>query len=139
MAKRKPTENFVTRNWHNFAMLTYITICVLDFVLMPIYYEWSNAKISVVQMLSLIMPLKDGPTQIAALNILHEQRSWQPMTLQQNGLFHVAFGAILGVGVWSKGKENSLALRTAIVNNGLTDPDSDTPPPPPSPSIPAGQ
>ena len=128
MAKRKG-DNFVTKNWHNFALLTYITICLLDFVFMPIYYEWTNAKISVVQMLALIMPLKDGPTQIAALNILHEQRSWQPMTLQQNGLFHVAFGAILGVGVWSKGKENSLALQTALVNNGSTDTSNSSPPP----------
>ncbi len=126
MAKRKD-DNFVTKNWHNLALLTYITICLLDFVFMPIYYEWSNAKISVVQMLALIMPLKDGPTQIAALNILHEQRSWQPMTLQQNGLFHVAFGAILGVGVWSKGKENSLALQTALANNGSTDTSNSSP------------
>ena len=116
-----PQKNFVTRNWHNFALFTYITICLLDFILMPIYFEWTNAKLTAVQMIALVQGLKDGPTQVAALQILHDQRAWQPMTLQQNGLFHVAFGAILGVGVWSKGKENSLALQQALVNNGSND------------------
>ena len=81
---------------------------------MPVYFEYTNTKLSVVQMVQLAATLKDGPTQVAALQILHDQRSWQPMTLQQNGLFHVAFGAILGVGIWSKGQENVAALQAAV-------------------------
>ena len=74
---------------------------------MPIYYEWDNAHLTPTKTVELAMMLKDGPAQIEALKVLHQDRSWTPITLGQNGLFHLAFGAILGVGVWSRGKQGN--------------------------------
>jgi hypothetical protein len=61
-------------------------ICVLDFALFPIF--WS------------ILQTYQGVSI----------SQWVPMTLQGGGLFHIAYGAILGVTAWSRGREKMTAM-----------------------------
>ena len=43
--------------------------------------------------------------QSEALNIMMNKGDWQSLTLQGGGLFHIAFGAILGAAAWTRGME----------------------------------
>jgi hypothetical protein len=98
------STNWLEQNWHPLCGAVYLSICLLDFCLLPIYYEYTNYNLSAVNTVQLALQFKDSAAQIAALTALHAQHAWTPITLQQNGLFHLAFGAILGVGIWSKGR-----------------------------------
>jgi hypothetical protein len=44
-------------------------------------------------------------------------RQWAPLTLQGGGFIHMAFGAILGISAWTRGKE-----KIAQVENGSAEP-----------------
>ena len=108
-----PSENWIARNWHPACAAVYLAICLMDFLCMPVYYEIDNAHLTPTKTVELAMMLKDGAAQIEALKVLHQDRSWTPITLGQNGLFHLAFGAILGVGIWSRGKQGN----TQVLND----------------------
>ena len=104
----KDIEKFpgwLEQNWHPLCGLTYLAICVLDFAFMPLLYEVENYQLSASKIVELAIQFKDSSAQVAALNALHATHAWTPITLSQNGFFHVAFGAILGVGIWSKGRQ----------------------------------
>lgn len=79
MERRK--EDWMARNWRPFAAVTYMVICIADFVVFPIV--WSGA--------------------LAALKMPITQ--WNPITLQGAGLLHISFGAILGVSAFGRTKE----------------------------------
>lgn len=111
---RRPS---VWRSWHVFAAYFYLMICLFDFVLMPSYYEWAHKAAS--DQVVITEALKFSPTaQVTVLQMLRQSDKWTPLTLGENGLFHVAFGAILGVSAFTRGNE-----RIARVNNGLMDDD----------------
>lgn len=74
-------ESWIAKNWRPLAAFVYLFICVFDFVIAPIL--WATLLATLKQ--PLIM--------------------WQPLTLQGAGMFHMSFGAILGVAAWTRGKE----------------------------------
>ena len=88
--------------WRQAAAYTYLLICLMDFVVMPVYYEWHNARLKNSELIGYVVQFKDGATQIAALQALKEQRSWHPITLDSSGWIHVSFGAILGVSAFTR-------------------------------------
>jgi hypothetical protein len=106
-------DSWLERHWHPLCGFTYLAICLIDFCIMPVFYEYTNHLLSPEKIVNLAMLMKDGPSQIQALTILHNARVWQPLTLSQSGLFHIAFGAILGVGIWSAGSK----VKTDALNN----------------------
>jgi hypothetical protein len=71
-----------------------------------LYYEYINAQLTPDRLVELATKFPDATSQIAALQSLKMQRGWQPITLSQNGFFHIAFGSILGIGAWAKGRNN---------------------------------
>jgi hypothetical protein len=95
---------WLTEAWRPVAAYVYLTICVVDFIIMPIYFEWSNAQLHSDKIVDLALKF-DGAAQVQALNLLRAERSWMPLTLQQSGLLHIAFGAILGAAAWTHGQE----------------------------------
>jgi hypothetical protein len=107
MAKREH-ENFMQRNLHAITSLVFLSIVVLDLLIMPLWNQYNNTRISVVQMVQLASTFKDGPTQLEALKVLHDQTNYVSMTLSTVGgsMFYTCFAAILGIGAWSRGKEN---------------------------------
>jgi hypothetical protein len=76
------TQPWFNKYWRALAANTYIIICCTDFIIFPIL--WNAAQIYTKGSLTV----------------------WQPMTLSGGGLFHLAFGAILGVSAFGRTKEN---------------------------------
>lgn len=74
--------DWINNKWRPVSGWVYLFICVFDFVLAPI--GWS-----VVQVI--------GHGTVST--------QWQPLTLGGGGLFHVAFGALLGITSWGRSKE----------------------------------
>ena len=116
-------ESWMTKNWRPLAAMVYLTICMTDFVFMPIYYEWANSHVTPEATVMLALKF-EGVEQIEGLRILHTERAWQPLTLSESGLFHVAFGAILGVAAWSRSttKQNQYAAAVATVHESVDSP-----------------
>lgn len=67
----------------------YMIVCIFDFIIAPIMW-------------SILQALHKG-------NVTEQ---WVPLTLQGAGLFHMAMGAIVGVAVWSRGKEKLAGVDT---------------------------
>lgn len=98
---RRQTQQESERNaeiWMNkyflpASMVIYLIICFFDFLLAPV---------------------------LIGIYSLHFQdhtiQSWNPLTLQGGGLFHVSFGAILSIGKWGHSKE-----RISVSANQSTD------------------
>jgi len=67
--------------WRPAAAWTYLVICVFDFLMAPIFMGWY------------------------AIFTKSAYIMWAPLTLQGGGLFHLAFGAILGIYVYGRTRE----------------------------------
>lgn len=85
-------------SWKGLAALVYLTICLFDFIVVPIWIGVTRP--SAIEILSLAKDL-DSSTISQALEITYRQH--QPFTLQGGAMFHLAFGAIL-TGSIIKGK-----------------------------------
>lgn len=79
-------EKWIKSYWRPSMAWLYMLICFTDFVLFPA--------------LSLIMP-----ALLAKAGVTVEYDRWESLTLTNGGIMHVAFGAILGITAWSRGKE----------------------------------
>ena len=84
-------------HWRPVTAITYLVICVFDFIIHPIGFSGAQIYQNVV------------PTV-----------PWVPLTLQGGGLFHVSMGAILGVSAWGRSKE-----KLALINLPEEDVDVD--------------
>lgn len=60
--------------WRNAMAYTYIIINVCDFLIFPILWSLGNS-------------LLNGKVGV----------EWHPLTLESGGLFHIAFGSVLGI------------------------------------------
>ena len=79
-------EKWVKSYWRPAMAWLYMVICFGDFVLFPA--------------MALILPAVMAEAGTAA-----EYTRWESLTLTNGGIMHVAFGAILGIAAWSRGKE----------------------------------
>lgn len=115
-------ETWMAKNWRPLAAIVYLLICITDFLAMPVFYEYTNNKYTPDNIVELSLKFQ-GPSQIESLKILHNERSWQPITLSQNAMFHIAFGAILGVAAWSRGQDKQAQYMAAMnaVDNSSTE------------------
>jgi len=86
-------EGWVDNKWRPAMGWMYFTVCLFDFVIAPILW-------------SLIQAYFKG-------NVTDQ---WDPITLQGAGLFHMAMGAVLGVAVWSRGKEKMVGVAGPMTN-----------------------
>jgi hypothetical protein len=77
----------------------------MDFTVMPLVFEWVNWQFNNADVIRLALEFKDSAGQIQALQMLHQAHTWSPLTLQGSGLFHLAFGSILGIAAWTHGQE----------------------------------
>lgn len=69
-------DNWIKTQWRNAMAWVYMTICIFDFIVLPIV--WLSQQSAV---------------------------QWSPMTLEAAGTFHLAMAAVLGITSWSRGKE----------------------------------
>lgn len=129
-------ETWIAENWRPMAAIVYLVICLSDFMGIPIALQVQNSRLDESALVSLAVQFKESAAQIEAIKVLHEQRSWQPLTLAQNGLFHIAFGAILSVSAWTRGREKEARIRAGLPTVGGDDP-NDTGGIPNLPSMPS--
>jgi hypothetical protein len=84
------SEQWLDRKWRPMMGWTYMAICIFDFIIFPVLWSAFQAQYS---------------------GTVNDQ--YDPITLQGGGLLHVAFGAILGVTSWSRGKEKIAYMETS--------------------------
>lgn len=120
-------------SWRHVAAYVYLFICLFDFVAMPVYYESTHKSVGELQLITAVKPL-DPIAQVEVIKTLNTHQRWEPLTLGENGLFHVAFGAILGVAAWTRGQEKSDRIRYGsddtddVDDDPIPESDSDEPP-----------
>lgn len=105
-------ESGVKKYWRPVAAYVYLAICLFDFVAAPVFIEMRNSRVNVEAFME-IRQLGDKELMMKALDKVDLGRdTWKPLTLEGGGLFHLSFGAILGVAAWTRGQEK----KTALVN-----------------------
>lgn len=98
-------ESWLNRTWRPAAAVVYLMICLFDFIIAPAFMGFKSANIA-----QLAGSVK-GLDPAVAIAIIQNRTPWQPLTLQGSGLFHVAFGAILGVAAWTRGSAQIEQIR----------------------------
>jgi hypothetical protein len=85
-ANPQQEDHWVKSYWRPAAAWLYMLICLVDFVIFPA--------------LTMVLPaiLKGFGVAIAYI-------PWQSLSLQNGGLIHLSFAAILGVAAWTRGNE----------------------------------
>lgn len=105
-------------NWRSLAGFIYLFICIMDFVIMPVYVqvEYSHTKKQVSELIQDIQTddKKGVADQEFAIKIIDKIKveQWSPVTLVGGGLFHMAFGAILTGAAVTKGFERREAVKS---------------------------
>lgn len=85
-------EDWMNRKWRPAMAWVYMAINIFDFIVGPVIFN--------------LLQLQAGGQDIT---------SYQAITLQGGGLVHVAFGAILGISAYTRGREKLATIK----NNGL--------------------
>ena len=98
-------EGWLNRTWRPAAAVVYLAICLFDFIIAPSYMGLRATDTA-----KLVYSIKDLDPEIA-IAIIQNKTPWSPLTLQGSGLFHVAFGAILGVAAWTRGTAQIESIR----------------------------
>ena len=97
--------------WRPMCGMTYILICVFDFLIMPVVYTSIYRKQDLAHIVELTEKLQ-GQAQAAGLTVLIQSREWKPITLQEGAFFHLAFGAILTGAAITRGITQSNLARS---------------------------
>ena len=82
-------EHWVNSHWRPMAAWVYLTICVFDFLVFPVLWSIIQSKFN---------------GQVTLM--------WQPLTLQGGGLFHLAFGTLLGISSYGRTQEKMASLNS---------------------------
>ena len=101
-------EKWFVKYWRPAAAWIYLAICIFDFVLMPLYVAKTNLKLEdVVKVASTF----EGAEKLGALTLLMKKNTWEPLTVMESGMFHLSFGAILGVAAYTRGRVQEARVR----------------------------
>lgn len=83
-------QHWFRKYWRPAAGWTYLIICLFDFVVAPILWA--------------VIPHFIPEAQA---------QPWKPLTLENGGLVHISFGAILGVAAWTRGQSDLVKTKVA--------------------------
>lgn len=78
-------EAWFNSRWRPAMAWQYLVVCLFDFMLAPI-----------------MMGIYSG--------ITGDFHAWEPLTIRGGGLYHLSMGAVVGVAVWSRGKEKMQSM-----------------------------
>ena len=78
-------NKLINRHWRDWAGVVYLFICLVDFFLAPLMWNFG-------------LTMMDKEVQLASSR-------WTPLTLEGGAMFHLSFGAILGATAWRKKDE----------------------------------
>jgi hypothetical protein len=105
---------WMRENWRPLAAFIYLAINVFDFLIAPIFMGLNTETTA--QFVAGIMGLDPS---VQAIMASKPNGGWTPLTLQGSGMFHISFGAILGVSAWSRGTEKVHELRAEAYDNAM--------------------
>lgn len=114
LSRLQKISNWFRENWRSLAFLTYCTICVFDFIVMPVVYQIFNNAVDPAALLAMVQQLKDPNVQLEFLRLYGTKTAWVPITMGAGGTFHLAFGGILTAAGWTRGNE-----KIAMINQGI--------------------
>ena len=80
--KEEKKEDFMTSKWRPMMAISYMAICLFDFMVGPILYN-----------------------VLQYMNPGQHLEMWQAVTLQGGGLYHLSMGAIIGITAFGRTKE----------------------------------
>ena len=107
----KPVKEpgFVGKYWKVSCAVVYLVICIFDFLIMPSYFMMYSKEMDYTEVYAQIASLENSQAQVALIGkIDYKLQTWDPITLQGAGMFHLAFGAILtGVAMSRTGRERT--------------------------------
>ena len=102
-----PISKWLRSMWRPLSAVTYLSICIFDFIVAPYFVQAQPNDLAEIFRYVLQMPIEQ---QSEALAIMYAKGQWSSLTLQGGGLFHIAFGAILGAAAWTRGMEKREAI-----------------------------
>ena len=102
-----PISKWLRSMWRPLSAVTYLAICIFDFIVAPYLIQAQPHNLAEIFQYVLQMPTEQ---QSEALAIMYAKGQWSSLTLQGGGLFHIAFGAILGAAAWTRGMEKREAV-----------------------------
>lgn len=104
------TSKWFRSMWRPIAAFVYFAICIFDFIIAPYFVQASPLNLSEIIGYVLQMPEEQ---RAEALLTLTSKQQWTSLTSSAGGLFHIAFGAILGASAWTRGleKRERIALK----------------------------
>jgi hypothetical protein len=85
-------ESWLNNKWRPSMGWMYMVVCIMDFIVFPVLWN-------------LLQHTAGQPIT-----------QWKPLTLEGAGLFHMAMGAVLGIAVWSRGKEKLAGVANSSIN-----------------------
>lgn len=86
-------EHWFKSYWRPAAGWVYLAICAMDFIIFPI--------------MNMMLPIV-----AKAFSVAIAYAPWNPITLANGGLIHLAFAAILGVAAFTRGTERQIDAKT---------------------------
>lgn len=89
LAPTREDAHWLKSYWRPVMAWQYMIVCFFDFVVAPV----------------LVMSFYAKTGQVYA--------QWVPLTLQGNGLYHLAMGAVLGITSWTRGQEKIKELSSS--------------------------
>jgi len=95
--------------WKLACAIVYLIICIFDFLIMPAYVMTYSKEMDYSQLYAQVASMENPQAQVALIGkIDYKLQTWDPITLQGAGMFHLAFGAILtGVAMSKTGRERT--------------------------------
>lgn len=90
--------------WKSILAIVYAMICLFDFILIPIGLNMVRKEVIHEQIMHVVSGL-DPATQTEFIKAVY--RNYVPLTTQGNGVFHMAFGALLTGSAITKLRENN--------------------------------
>lgn len=106
-------DPWINRWWRPGAAVVYLIICLCDFIFFPWFFGLDSPSVQ-----TIALAVKDLDPSVGSV-LATPRDQWQPLTLMGGGMFHVSFGAILGVAAWTRGAEKVEQLRMgSVYQNG---------------------
>lgn len=96
-------ETWYQKTWRPACAAVYLLICLMDFIIMPHLIYRKDYTVNNKQIIELAQTFQDSSVQKEVISSLANKREWEPLTLMGGGMFHISFGAILGVAAYSRG------------------------------------
>jgi hypothetical protein len=86
---------------------------------MPVYVAKTNLKLEDVVKVSSTF---EGSEKLGALTLLMKKNTWEPLTVMESGMFHLSFGAILGVAAYTRGRVQEAQVNQQSARQSVDNP-----------------